>query len=108
MINCENYLRYADHEDAMPFDQHYLLASIAPRRCLVGSASEDNWADPISEQLACLAASPAFSKGFICPDREAETGEAFLDGDIGYQKRKGLHYFSREDWQQLIWFVRKN
>ena len=102
---CENYLQYVDNEDAMPFDQHFLLACIAPRYCLVGSASEDDWADPVSEQLACLAASPAFPKGLSCDDKEAETGEAFLDGTIGYHKRKGTHYFSREDWQRLMEFV---
>ncbi len=103
---CENYLQYADNEAAMPFDQHDLIAAVAPRRVLVGSASEDNWADPISEQLACLAASPAFANGFACPDRPAETGEAFLEGDVGYHLRRGRHFFSRADWHQLIRFVR--
>ena len=102
---CENYLQYADNESAMPFDQHFLLACIAPRFVCVGSASEDAWADPISEQLCCLAASPAFANGFVCPDRPAETGEQFFDGDVGYHLRRGQHYFSREDWQRLIGFV---
>ena len=100
----ENYLQFIDNESAMPFDQHFLLACIAPRYCFVGSAAEDSWADPISEQLACLAASPAFQKGFVC-DHAAQIGEAFLDGDIGYHMRKGRHYFSREDWQRLMEFV---
>ena len=103
---CENYQKYVDNEYAMPFDQHYLVASIAPRKVLIGSASEDLWADPISEQLCCFAASAAFENGFVCPDRQAEVGEAFLLGDIGYQLRKGLHYFSREDWNRLIQFVK--
>lgn len=102
---CENYKKYMDHEENMPFDQHFLVASIAPRKVLIGSASEDLWADPVSEQLCCFAASPAFEKGFACPDREAEIGEEFLSGDIGYHLRKGLHYFSREDWNKLIKFV---
>lgn len=103
---CENYYQYIDNEQAMPFDQHFLVASIAPRKVLIGSASEDLWADPVSEQLCCFAASAAFEKGFDCPDRQAEIGEMFLDGDLGYHLRKGLHYFSREDWNKLIKFVR--
>lgn len=102
---CENYQKYADNEQSMAFDQHYLVASVAPRRVLVGSASEDAWADPVSEQLCCFAASPAFKKGFVCPDRRANIGEEFFHGDIGYHLRKGNHYFSREDWQKLIKFV---
>lgn len=104
---CENYLQYVDHESAMPFDQHYLIACLAPRRVAVGSAAEDYWADPISEQLACLSASPAFARGFECPDRPAETGETFFGGDVGYHMRAGRHYFSREDWQKLIRFIRQ-
>lgn len=103
---CENYRNHSDAEDAMPFDQHYLLAAIAPRKVLVGSASEDEWADPVSEQLCCAAVSEAFKNGFVCPDRLADIGEEFLDGDVGYHLRKGAHYFSREDWQKLIKFVR--
>lgn len=102
---CENYQAYIENEEAMPFDQHFLVASIAPRRVLIGSAAEDRWADPVSEQLCCFAASPAFPQGFIGPDRPASAGEAFLEGDIGYQLRKGTHYFSRVDWQRLIQFV---
>lgn len=102
---CERYLQYVDNEEAMPFDQHFLIASIAPRFALVGSASEDTWADPISEQLACLAAAPAFPGGFVCPDRPAQTGEAFLEGDVGYHLRKGRHCFTRDDWHRLMQFV---
>ena len=102
---CENYKKYIDNEDTMPFDQHYLLASIAPRFVCVGSASDDLWADPLSEQLCCLAASPAFEKGFISNGEFAEIGQDFFVGDIGYHLRKGLHYFSRDDWHKLIKFI---
>ncbi len=102
---CPHYATYAEHEEAMPFDQHYLIAAIAPRRVLVGSASEDAWADPVSEQLACLAAAPAFPHGFRAPDRPAVIGEAFLLGDVGYHLREGAHYFSRADWRRLIEFI---
>lgn len=107
---CENYLSYVDREETMPFDQHWLIGSIAPRLVLVGSASEDAWADPHSEQLCCLAASDAYERmgvdGFVCDDRFAEVGEACFEGSIGYHLRAGLHYFSREDWHRLIEFVR--
>ncbi len=106
---CENYKRYSEREGIMPFDQHFLLAAIAPRFVCVGSAEEDLWADPESEQLACLAASPAFEEngvlGFLGPDRFADVGESFFEGHVGYHKRAGKHYFSREDWLKLIAFI---
>ena len=102
---CENYKKYSNNEENMPFDQHYLVASIAPRKVLIGSASEDKWADPLSEMLCCVASSPAFVNGFKYEDRPPQIDDKFFDGDIGYHMRKGLHYFSREDWLRLIEFV---
>ncbi len=109
---CENYSQYRDAEHQMPFDQHFLIAAIAPRLVCVGSATEDIWADPESEQLACLAASSAYEAqgvcGFLSPDRFAEAGEGFLDGRIGYHLREGEHYLSRRDWLQLLRFLQKH
>ena len=101
---CENYIAYSDREADMPFDQHYLIASIAPRAVLVGSATEDAWADPISEYLSCVAAKPAFDGNFIHPDRLPEMDDMFLDGQLGYHLRRGTHYFCRRDWHRLIAF----
>lgn len=103
---CENYYQYADREDAMPFDQHFLLASIAPRCALVGSGTLDAWADPVSEYLSCVAAKPAWADDFAHPNRLPRPDECFLQGDIGYHLRTGTHYFGRADWQRLIEFVK--
>lgn len=103
---CENYKKYIDNEAAMPFDQHYLIASIAPRYVHLGSASEDWWADPNSQYLSCVAAGGAFKNGFVCnKDRFPEIGDEFFNGDIGFHKRAGLHYYSREDWLKSIKFI---
>ena len=102
---CENYNKYRDNETEMPFDQHYLIASIAPRHAVIGSASEDLWADPRSEMLSCVAASPAFENSFKYENRFPEINDMFFKGDIGYHMRKGLHYFSREDWNKLITYI---
>ena len=102
---CENYYKYADNEASMPFDQHYLLASIAPRYVMVGSASEDWWADPKSQYLSCIAAGEAFKNGFKYENRLPEIGDCFIDGDLAFHMRKGLHYYSREDWLKSIKFI---
>ncbi|MBE6630721.1 MAG: hypothetical protein E7624_07740 [Ruminococcaceae bacterium] len=99
---CENYKKYADHEADMPFDQHFLIAAVAPRRVAVGAALEDIWADTDAQYLACCAASPAFEllgkKGFIHPDRLPQPGDFFSAGQITFHLREGTHFFSRADW----------
>lgn len=106
---CENYYKYIENEKAMPFDQHYLVASIAPRYVSIGSAEEDTWACPTSEMLTCVASSPMYEKlgksGFVCEDRLPVVGDVYHEGSIGYHLRKGSHYFGREDWHRLIEFV---
>ncbi|MBQ8227379.1 MAG: hypothetical protein IJZ88_00030 [Clostridia bacterium] len=105
---CENYKQYVNNESNMPYDQHYLLASIAPRFVCVGSASKDWWADPNSQFMTCVAASPAFEKGFVCDNKLPQVDDKYFDGHIGYHMREGLHYFSRKDWNRLIEFVNKH
>lgn len=107
---CENYLKYVNREYEMPFDQHYLLASIAPRYVYIASAEEDTWADPISEMLACCAVSETYEKygkkGFVCEDRLPQAGDEFHEGCIGHHLRAGKHYFSREDWIKVMKFIK--
>lgn len=103
---CENYWEYRNNEEKLPFDQHYLIASIAPRKVLVGSASEDAWADPKNEYLSCVAASPAWQENSLKnPDRLTTDNERFHEGDLAYQIRPGTHYFSREDWNGLMDYI---
>ena len=41
---CRNYNKYAKRDREMDFDQHELLALVAPRLLCVASATEDHWA----------------------------------------------------------------
>ena len=96
----------------MPFDQHYLVGSIAPRCVYIASAQTDTWADPVSEMLTCVAVSPVYEaygkKGLVCENRTPTVGDVFHDGCVGYHLRKGTHYFGREDWLRLMEFVKKH
>lgn len=109
---CENYKKYAGHEENLPFDQHFLLAANAPHRVYVCSAGEDQWADPEKEYLSCVAADGYFRKqglsGFVHPDRFPVPGDFFGEGHIGYHLRPGTHYLSREDWQHFIRYLKQN
>lgn len=105
---CENYRRYAGAEEQMPFDQHWLLAAIAPRLVFVNAAERDLWADPESEFLCCAAASGLYERmkldGFIADDRPPAPGDFFGAGQIGFAMRSGSHFLSRADWNAAIRF----
>lgn len=108
---CEKYLSYAEREESLPFDQHFLLASIAPRYAYIGSASEDLWADPLSEMLCCAAADKDFVKDNGGEAAFAEgigTSANLHGGKIGYHIRPGKHYFSREDWNRFIAYFKQH
>ncbi len=106
---CKNYFKYAKDNISDVFDQHYLIAAIAPRYVIVGSCDMDVWADPQSQQMCCLAASEMWENdGLIGCDRYLEAGEALLDGHVGYFKIHSKHFFSRHSWKRLIEFVEKH
>jgi len=106
---CPSYAKYIDNEDAMPFDQHWLVAAVAPRYVVSGTAETDDWADPYSQFLSGYAASEAYKalgkNGLITPDKMPEVGDILLDGDIGFYLRKGNHFLSREDWNRYMDFM---
>ena len=105
---CPDYARYAGREQDMPFDQHMLLAAVAPRLLYVCSAQEDQWADPASEYLGCAAASPAWERlgmpGFLAPDAYPEPEAYFPEGRIGYHLRHGGHALQAGDWEHILDF----
>lgn len=106
---CDNWRNHLDPAQPRPFDQHMLLAAVAPRHVIAGSAAADLWADPLAEQQGCMAASPAWAlhglPGYVGPEEPARSGEAYHDGRIGYHLRDGVHYLSRRDWLSYLAFM---
>ncbi len=101
------FREYAEREDALPVDQHLLLALVAPRPLYVGSAADDAWADPRGEFLATVAASPAYRllgrQGMTLdswPALERSVGET-----IGYHVRRGPHALTAHDWELYLDFA---
>jgi hypothetical protein len=107
---CENFKLYHDErEDSKPYDQAFLLALVAPRLLLVGSAAEDSGADPESEFLTTLHASSAWEllgvDGLVTDGKMPVPGDRFGKGNIQYHLRNHGHFLSREDWGQYIKFL---
>ena len=105
---CENFKKYNDNEDALPVDQHELIALIAPRPVYVTAAEEDQWADPEGMFQACKHASPVFElfgeKG-IPDDALMITGKPVNEGTIWFHQRSGKHDVTDYDWKQFIKFA---
>lgn len=108
---CKNYQKYAEKGYSNEFDQHYLIASIAPRYVLVGICSHDLWADPYSQQLCLLAGSNAWhSLGLSAFDKETplNAGEKELNMHTGCFVLNSRHYLSRHGWQNFVDFIKAN
>lgn len=94
---------YVGRLDALPFDQHTVLALVAPRLLHVASGSEDFWADPAGEHHSAVLASqvyqlygnPALPEAFPAADTPVEAGK------LGYHLRTGPHLLTEYDWKCL-------
>lgn len=105
---CGNYHKYDDREKFLPFDQHYLLAAIAPRPIYVKSNELDDWAGPDNELLSCKLATPVYNlygiDGFI-DEGEIEIDRQYAKGNIAYHRTHGDHDLIRLDWKLYMDFA---
>lgn len=110
---CKNYLKYTEALLSEEFDQHYLIATIAPRFVMVGSCNLDAWADPQSQQLCALAGGEMWQKAGLLglvggSERYLEPGESLDEGRVGFFLIKSKHFLSRHSWRHFLTFVEKH
>lgn len=104
---CENYAQYAWKENEMPFDQHMLVAALAPRICYVTSGTQDNWSDPEAEWRGVKAASVAWQlyTAQVLPEQPPEAGQQVCVGNLAYHRRAGKHDLTGWDWERFLAFL---
>ena len=107
---CQAFNQYASNEAHLPFDQHELVALIAPRKVYIASAVEDRWADPKGEFLSGYCAGPVYElyglKG-LGTNVHPELHQPIMN-DIGYHIREGVHDVTEYDWMRFMDFADKH
>jgi hypothetical protein len=83
---------YAGHVDSLPFDQHWLIALVAPRPLISAEGLSDQFCNGKASKASYLAALPVYK--FL----HAEDG-------LGINYRPGTHAFTPEDWQAVLDFA---
>jgi hypothetical protein len=101
---------YNSNESALPFDQHMLVALMAPRPVYIASAQEDLWADPNGEFLSAKHAGPVYHLfGLEGIEEEKQPGIHHPVGSsVGYHIRAGGHDVTDYDWTSYMNFADKH
>jgi hypothetical protein len=105
---CANNHKYSDHEEKLPFDQHELIALMAPRAVYVGGGTDDLWGDPRGCYLALSAASPVYAlygQPPIPPDKMPGGDQQFIAGTRGTHMHVGPHNLRVFDWKLFMNFT---
>lgn len=96
------YASYADDEDAMPIDQHQLIAMVAPRPLLLGNGWKDVWSDPNGVYRAAVGADPVYrlygADGLTQRGMRDESNRGALDFWI----RPTGHSVRASDWDYFL------
>ncbi|HEY4323967.1 MAG TPA: acetylxylan esterase [Mucilaginibacter sp.] len=103
-----NYKKYNDDVNALPIDQHMLIALIAPRPVYTTNATKDLWADPVGSYLSIQNAQPVYAlygKQSSLTAERPPVSTAIINSVIGYHIREGVHDLTAFDWGNFIKFA---
>jgi hypothetical protein len=104
---CDEFTKFNDQVERLPFDQHSLVALCAPRPVLFTNAVEDSWADPEGQYNVLAAASPVYR--LLGVDGLAEGAYPppgrLVKSRLGYWLREGKHSMNRDDWKIFLDFA---
>lgn len=99
------YASWGARQSELPLDQHQLLALIAPRPVLLGSARRDRWSDPHGAVRAAAGASPVYQLYGAAPFRQRDLRTPDFGPQLVTYMRPGLHGIHTQDWDQALAFL---
>ncbi|HWN95290.1 MAG TPA: acetylxylan esterase [Methylomirabilota bacterium] len=105
-FNAE-FKKFNQEPQRLPFDQHCLVALMAPRPVLLSNAEGDQWANPSGQFDVLKAAEPAYKllKAGGCDASEMPPMEKLVDSKLGYYIRSGRHSMTSGDWMVFVDFA---
>ena len=107
---CSAVWKYAGDPTKQPFDQHLLLACVAPRALLI-EGYHKKWFDPRGEFLSAKGASPVWEflcgKGLGVDEPPVAYDDSCVKPPFGFVRREGIHGLSPEDWGWALDFADK-
>ncbi|PHS22685.1 MAG: alpha/beta hydrolase, partial [Robiginitomaculum sp.] len=99
------FATYAQNKAALPLDQHFLLALMAPRPMFLGNARRDVWSDPNGAFRAAEAASAAYGLYGQEGLHQKTLKDFDPTADIAFWLRPGTHGVVKEDWPAFLEFL---
>lgn len=101
------FKQFNDEPARLPFDQHALIALVAPRPVLLSNATLDQWADPAGQFDLLRAADPTYRLlGVEGLRTDKMPGEGTLvDSRLGFYIRPGPHSTTPDDWKVFLDFA---
>ena len=107
-FNAE-FKKFNEAPEKLPFDQHCLVALMAPRPVLLSNAQEDQWANPSGQFEMLKGAAPVYrliGGGDLDAKSMPQPGK-LVNSRLGYYIRPGKHSMTREDWMVFLEFADK-
>jgi cephalosporin-C deacetylase-like acetyl esterase len=104
------FKEFNDRPERLPFDQHCLVALVAPRPVLFTNGIEDTWANPQGQFQVLKAADPVYrllGAGGLDVEQMPKPGK-LIDSTLGYYIRPGRHSMTPEDWKIFRAFADKH
>lgn len=106
---CDEFKKFNDEPERLPFDQHCLIALCAPRPVLLANATEDSWANPEGQFEMLKAADKVYRLAGvegIASGKMPEVGQ-LMGSRLGYYIRPGKHSMTKDDWKIFLDYADK-
>ncbi len=101
-----NFKEFNNQVNRLPFDQHCLIAMVAPRPLLLTNATDDQWTNPSGQFDMLVEASKVYelygAQGFI--ESQFPEENVLIGAELGYFIRPGIHSTTDLEWNTWMDF----